>query len=61
MTRDEAIIELAKTLHWKSEHLDPTEDPEWDDMTDRQREFWRLCVRALLDEERLLRVALDAR
>lgn len=42
------IGRLARQLHWKMEHLDPTEDGDWDCLSDRKREFYRLCVEYLL-------------
>jgi hypothetical protein len=48
MPADSAIERLARELHWKMEHLDPTEDSDWERLSDRQREFYRLCVRWLL-------------
>ena len=43
-----AIERLACRLHWKMEHLDPTEDGDWACLSDRNREFYRLCVEDLL-------------
>jgi len=43
------------------EHLDPSgpEDAEpWNGLSDRQREFYRLCVEALFSERALSRLAL---
>jgi hypothetical protein len=58
--RDEARETLARTLRWKIEHLDPSDDWEtdWEDLPERRREFFRLCVKALLNEEALVRAAL---
>ena len=44
----EAVETLAKRLHFKAEHLDPSEDPEWDEMTEHQRDFWRFLVEDML-------------
>jgi hypothetical protein len=52
--RSRAILGLARRLHWKMEHLDPTNDPEWDRLSDCQREFYCLCVEALFDEKTLI-------
>lgn len=48
---ERAIEELAEALHAKMERLDPTLDPDWSEMTDHQREFYRLCVIDLLDNK----------
>ena len=46
---DEAMIEAqAVALHAKMEHLEPTFDSEWEALNERQKEFYRLCVEALL-------------
>jgi hypothetical protein len=56
---DDAIEHLAKRLHWKMEHLDPTEDPDWDLLTERQRDFYRLCIKSLLAERSAIEEALQ--
>jgi hypothetical protein len=60
VARAEAREELAKTLRWKIEHLDPSLDWEtdWEGLPERKREFFRLCVTALLSEEAMVREAL---
>jgi hypothetical protein len=59
LSRDEAIEHLARRLHWKMEHLEPTDDgSSWDLLTDRQQDFYRVCVRAIFDERQLSRAAL---
>lgn len=56
----EAREKLARTLRWKVEHLDPSGDYEieWDELPEHKREFFRLCVTALLNEEATVRAAL---
>lgn len=58
--RAEALETLARTLRWKIEHLDPSDDWEtdWEELPDRKREFFRLCVTAILNEEAVVRAAL---
>ena len=46
-----AIELLARGLHWKMEHRDPTEDGDWDSLADSQRDFYRTCVRALVGQQ----------
>lgn len=47
----EADVEhLAERLHWKMEHLDPTDRPLWGALTEREKDFYRICVRTLLKE-----------
>jgi len=36
--------ELGRALYEEMCRLDPGDDPEWQDMTDHEREFYRLCV-----------------
>ena len=53
--RSRAIVELARRLHWKMEHLDPSDtDSGWVNLTDREREFYCLCVKAILDDRSLV-------
>jgi hypothetical protein len=40
------------------QHLDPTDDDNWTELTDRQREVYRLCVEAIFDQRELSRCAL---
>lgn len=35
-----ALEAAARELHWKTEHLDPSEDEDWEKLTTRQREFY---------------------
>jgi hypothetical protein len=59
MNRDEAVLLLAERLYKKMDHLDPQIDaPEWAGLTDRQREFYRLCIEAIFDERRLTRLCI---
>jgi hypothetical protein len=58
LSTEEATWELAKRLHWKMEHLDPSDGPAWDDLRDEERDFYRLCIRAILDDQTLLFSAL---
>ena len=55
---EKAVWSLARRLHWKMEHLDPTDRPGWAALTERERDFYRLCVEAILDEKRLCQAAL---
>lgn len=58
-TREEALEFLARRLHWKMEHLDPTNDPpEWELLSERQREFYRACTVSLFQERRIASIAL---
>lgn len=54
LTPDQAIEELAKVLHWKMEHLDPTDQADWNLLDDLDREFYRQCVKAILRQGSLL-------
>ena len=48
LTAEEAIEFLAQELNWKQEHLDPGLDGEWDNYSDRDKEFFRACIKWLL-------------
>jgi len=55
-----AILGLARRLHWKMEHLDPSEtDSDWDHLKEREQEFYCLCIKAILDERSLVEEALE--
>jgi hypothetical protein len=48
-------VALAQRLYETMQRLDPPSDPSapllaWDDITDRERQFYVLCVEDLLDE-----------
>lgn len=60
LARDEATEALAKRLRWKMEHLDPSSrwETEWDNLPKQEREFYRLCVKAILNEAELVKAAL---
>lgn len=52
---DDDISELARRLHWKEWHLQPTHrtaDEEWAAMSDGQKEFYRVLVEFLVRELR---------
>jgi hypothetical protein len=42
------VIELARILYESMEHLDPQEGQAWDALGDSDREYFCLCIRALL-------------
>ena len=56
-----ALEQLAERLHWKLEHLDPRGEPDWPDLTDHRRDIFRTAVASLLDEYRLVDIALGRR
>jgi hypothetical protein len=53
-----AIDQLAARLHWKLEHLDPTGASDWSDLSDHQRDIFRIAVASLLDECQLVDTAM---
>jgi hypothetical protein len=59
LTGSEAREELARLFHWKMEHLDPSEDSECDALPEHKKEFFRLCITAILNEAVLVRAALE--
>ena len=46
----DAIEFLASRLYWKENQLDPDldDEPGWDDLRERDRDFYRTCVIDLL-------------
>jgi hypothetical protein len=39
---------LARVLHLKMEHLDPTGKFVWESLTEREKTFYRCCIQAIL-------------
>ena len=59
LEENEAIDRLAQRLYWKMEHLDPSEEPDWEKLNDWDKDNYRLCVEAVvLDERDLVLCAL---
>lgn len=55
--KEDAIELLAERLYFVMERLDPTPDaPAWARVSEFDREFYRACIRAIADEQALLRV-----
>lgn len=50
---EDPITALARELRWKMEQLDPSDERDWEDMNDRERSFFVLCVEHLLRQEEL--------
>jgi hypothetical protein len=59
ISKEMAIEHLAEELQFKTEHLDPGEG-DWDDLTDREKEFYRQLVNWLLVRHDVLLVAMGA-
>ena len=36
--------EWARSLHWKMEHLDPTDCGEWEGLTEHEKDFYRIAA-----------------
>ena len=53
-----AEFTLARVLFETMEHLDPQEDRPWEDLREDEREYFCLCVRALLCRYDLIAAAL---
>lgn len=53
----EAVELLAEQLHFKMEHLDPTEDAVWQGLTERRKEFYRACVFEVIRDKSLVEKA----
>lgn len=45
-----AVTRLAERLYLKMEHLDPTGAADWGLLTERERDFYRLCVVSLFQD-----------
>ena len=54
----EAIERLAERVHFLLEKYDPTGDPDWDALTDHQKEIFRATIRGVLESRDLLMAAL---
>ena len=53
-SRPESDIEidcLARVLHFTLERLDPNESMDWDELSDRSRDFYRLSIKGVLGSE----------
>ena len=46
----DAVEAGASALHWKTEHLDPSDKEDWNLLEERERDFFRLCVSAVFTE-----------
>lgn len=57
--REAALVALAKRLQWKAEHLDPSGEPDWERLPEKQKEFWVICVRSLLEDRANVLAALQ--
>jgi hypothetical protein len=60
-----AVGRLARHLHSTMERLDPSQDSEWDDLTEAEQDFYRAVVREMLreipnDRELVLALSRDA-
>jgi hypothetical protein len=45
-------------MYERLEHLDPSDGSRWPELTERERELYRIVVRGMLDRRRLLMAAL---
>ncbi len=57
LTPEMAIERLAERLYETMEHLDPVSDEAiaWGSLNDRRRDFYCLCIEALLERRDLIR------
>jgi hypothetical protein len=46
------VIDLGRVLFERMEHLDPSDDREWSHLSDREREFFRLSAKAVVEAEK---------
>ena len=59
--REAALSQLGKVLFEAMERLDPGDGPsKWGLLSFREREFYRLAVRALLDRSDIVLLLIDA-
>jgi hypothetical protein len=63
--RREAIKEIARRLYEIMNKLDPPYDPEiplksWVDLSEREHNFYEVCIDDLFDDAELVRSALPA-
>ena len=59
LSREEAIERLARELNWKQEHLDPSNEGDWGDLSECDKEFFRTCVEWLICFPDLINAALS--
>jgi hypothetical protein len=45
---EELTERLSRVLHLKMEHLDPTGKYIWEQLTEREKVFYRCCAEAIL-------------
>lgn len=57
--KEAAVWRLARRLHWKMEQLDPTESSEWEALSERERDFYRHCIDAVLAERALVHAVIS--
>jgi hypothetical protein len=43
-----ALEALAKRLYWKLEHIDPTDGLTWSEITEYERDNFRICIDELV-------------
>jgi hypothetical protein len=64
-SRECALEELAKFLHWKQWNIDPppgeSDCPSWGVLSEFERDFYRSSVEALLENVTLIRAAMSSR
>jgi hypothetical protein len=56
----EPVMELARILYEKMEHLDPGSGggSPWEELPERDMHFYAICVEAIIDQSTLVRRAL---
>lgn len=60
LNREDAELALARRIYEAMEHLEPSSPGEaipWDDLTSREREYYRLSIRAVFSERKLCQLA----
>ncbi len=57
--RQKAVEELAAFLHFTLERFDPTDDPEWVNLTPHQKRIYTATIEQILSRRDLLSKALE--
>ena len=59
LTPEIAIEALARALYRTMERLDPSDEREWDELSEHEKEFYRFCIKSIVAEHQLVRFLLS--
>ncbi len=61
MNRGDALDLLTRCMYEDLEHMDPTDDRSWDELTERERELYCNVMAKLVDRRSLMLRAMSHR